>query len=94
MDCTHNLDFRISSLDEITHDIDDDILEAILEENRVGDDKIDHTFNRFNDIFLDVLKETNIKDYKHINTKSIENLIFDTKREYIISVDKDLGSMN
>jgi len=94
MNYIHNFDFGISSLDEITHDIDDDIIEAILEETGVGDDKLDHAFDRFNDTFLDALKEKNNKDSRHSGVKRKESMIFDTKREYVISVDKDHGSMN
>ena len=77
-----NFGCNASAMDEIVNDIDDDIIDAILEENEIGDGVL-HPFHRIDKDFLETLKDCNQKDHK--NTKKIEGLLFDTKEESIIS---------
>ena len=72
-------EFSVSSIDEITDDIDDDIINAILDENVIGYG-LDQTLDKFNNTFLDALKDCNEKDFPRNSTKKIENSLFDTKR--------------
>ena len=69
------------SLDDFACDIDDDVLDAILEENDVGNDRLNLTLNRLNCKFLDTLKECNNKDFSCNSTKDLESTLFNTKQE-------------
>ena len=66
-----DFDFTISSIDEITHGVDDDVLDSILQENVLGTDEFDDTLEKFDDAFLGSLMDCNDQDS---SSENIENL--------------------
>ena len=93
-----DFDFNISSINDITNDIDDDVLSAILNENEMSDNSLQQTLSRFDDKFLDSLKDCNEIDFKEdFDNKDLDedlsnnieevpdSLLFDTQEESIIS---------
>ena len=77
-------EFSASSIDDITDDIDDDIINAILNENALGHG-LDQALHKFNNTFLDTLKDYNEQDFSCNSTKKIESSLFDTKEENFAS---------
>ena len=78
-------DFNISSVDEITNNIDDDILDTILDEHGISHDKFGQTLDQFNDTFLDTLKDSNNQNLSTDNAVNAESTFFDTKEKEILS---------
>jgi len=86
---TEDFDFNISSIDEVTNNIDYDILDTILDEHGISHDKFGQTLNQFNDAFLDTLKDCNNKDYSTDNTENVQNTFFENKQKAVISTIAD-----
>ena len=76
----------ITSLDEITLNIDDDILDAMLDEYQIQDDTFDKVLDQLDDKFLDVLKDCNNEDFSSITKEKLESKLPDIKNRNIASI--------
>lgn len=76
----------ITSLDEITLNIDDDMLDAMLDECQIQDDTFDKVLDQLDDKFLDVLKDCNNEDFSSITKEKLESKLPDIKNRNIASI--------
>jgi len=90
-----DFDSNFLSIDDITYDIDDDVIDSILEENVLGTDEFDQTIGRFDDAFLGSLKDCNYQDCSGDNTENLYyDLLFEEKNNVVRNNVEVLESVN
>ena len=69
----------ITLLDEITLNINDDMLDAMLDECQIQDDTFDKFLDELDDEVMDVLKDCNNEDFSSITKEKLESKLPDIK---------------